>query len=227
MSEEFRAKNMTKKKEKAIPEVAMEEPKQMKTVDIKGKPYVMVHERIKYFNDTHPDCGLETKIVADDGSAVTIKATIKDKDGRVLATGHAQEIKGNGFINEFSHIENAETSAVGRCLGMMSIGIDASIASADEVSNAILNQKIDEQTKETKDYLEAVIEFVHTISAVKLGISNQDFSSAAEAWFELDHEQMARVWKAPTKGGCFTTKEREIMRSTEFKEARYGVGDNA
>ena len=225
MSEEIlRAKNLPKKK--AIPEV-VEEPKQMKTVDIKGKPYVMVHERIKYFNDTHPDCGLETKIVSDDGSAVTIKATIKDKDGRVLATGHAQEIKGNGFINEFSHIENAETSAVGRCLGMMSIGIDASIASADEVSNAILNQKIDEQTKETKDYLEAVIEFVHTISAVKLGISNQDFSSAAEAWFELDHEQMARVWKAPTKGGCFTTKEREIMRSTEFKEARYGVGDNA
>ena len=57
MSEEFRAKNMPKKK--AIPEV-VEEPKQMKTVDIKGKPYVMVHERIKYFKDTHPDCGLET-----------------------------------------------------------------------------------------------------------------------------------------------------------------------
>ena len=218
MTEEFRAKNLPKKK--AIPEV-VEEPKQMKTVDIKGKPYVMVHERIKYFNDTHPDCGLETKIVSDDGSAVTIKATIKDKDGRVLATGHAQEIKGNGFINEFSHIENAETSAVGRCLGMMSIGIDASIASADEVSTAILNQKIDEQTKETKDYLEAVIEFVHTISAVKLGIKSKDYSTAGEAWYELPEQDRQRLWLAHSKGGCFTTSQQRAIKE-DLRKAYYG-----
>jgi ribose 1,5-bisphosphokinase PhnN len=52
----------------------------------------------------------------------------------------AHEVKGSSHINNGSHIENAETSSVGRALGFLGIGIDTSIASADEVQNAVQNQ---------------------------------------------------------------------------------------
>ena len=37
-------------------------------------------------------------------------------DGTLIATGWAEEIRGQGNVNRTSHVENAETSAVGRAL---------------------------------------------------------------------------------------------------------------
>ena len=59
---------------------------------------------------------------------------------KLLGSGHAYEKEGSTFINRTSYIENCETSAVGRALGMCGFGIDTSIASSEEVQNAILNQ---------------------------------------------------------------------------------------
>jgi hypothetical protein len=72
---------------------------------------------------------------------VIIKATALDEEGRILGVGHAYEKENSSFINKTSYIENAETSAVGRCLGMVGIGIDVSVASYEEVANAMEQQK--------------------------------------------------------------------------------------
>jgi hypothetical protein len=37
-------------------------------------------------------------------------------DGVVIATGHAEEVRGQGNVNRTSHVENCETSSLGRCL---------------------------------------------------------------------------------------------------------------
>jgi hypothetical protein len=37
-------------------------------------------------------------------------------DGVVVATGHAEEVRGAGNVNRTSHAENCETSSLGRCL---------------------------------------------------------------------------------------------------------------
>lgn len=118
----------------------------MKTVDIKGKEYVMVNERIKFFRENYPDYSLVSDIISMEDGTVTMKASVITPDNRVIATGHAQEKETNGFINKFSYIENCETSAWGRCLANMGIGVDASVASADEVANAIKNQNKPEET---------------------------------------------------------------------------------
>ena len=59
----------------------------------------------------------------------------------LLGTGTAYEKENSTFINKTSYIENCETSAVGRALGMAGFGIDTSVASAEEVQNAINNQE--------------------------------------------------------------------------------------
>ena len=115
----------------------------MKTIDIKGKPYVMVNERILYFRDqdTFKGWQIVTEIITVDADNVVMKASIIDTDGTVVATGHGQEFSANGFINKTSYVENCETSAVGRALAMLGIGIEDSIATAEEVGNAIKQQE--------------------------------------------------------------------------------------
>ena len=63
-----------------------------------------------------------------------------NEEGRVLANGLAEEFKGSTFINKTSYVENCETSAWGRALGNLGIGLETSVASADEMQNAIANQ---------------------------------------------------------------------------------------
>lgn len=69
-----------------------------------------------------------------------MSAEVRDEFGSILGVGHAYEKEDSSFINKTSYIENCETSAVGRALGMCGIGIDTSVASAEEVLNAIKQQ---------------------------------------------------------------------------------------
>lgn len=66
-----------------------------------------------------------------------------------------------------------------------------------------------------------------SVDAIRNGIDSGDFLTAAEAWFELDQETMRALWVAPTKGGPFTTKQREIMRTDEFTKYRPKQADAA
>lgn len=121
--------------------------KTLSTIDVKGKNYAPVTERIKAFRQVLPNGTIDTEIIQLDGDKVIMKTTIKDGEC-VLATGLAYEICGSSYINKTSYIENCETSAVGRALGMLGIGIDASMASAEEVTNAIKQQEFYPSKKE-------------------------------------------------------------------------------
>jgi len=111
----------------------------LSTMDIKGKDYVLVNERIRAFRMLFPMGTIRTKILSMTDGVVTMQAEVCVGD-QVLATGHAQEKENSTYINKTSYIENCETSAVGRALGMLGIGIDTSVASYEEVATAIANQ---------------------------------------------------------------------------------------
>ena len=114
---------------------------QIKTVDVKGKQYAEVNQRIKAFRMCCPNGSISTEIIALEDGVVTIRAIVCNEEGQILGTGTAQEKEDSSFINKTSFIENCETSAVGRALGMCGFGIDTSVASAEEVATAIHNQE--------------------------------------------------------------------------------------
>lgn len=128
----------------------------IKTTPLKGKDYAEVNQRIKAFRMAHPNGTITTDIISLENGVVTMKATIYDDDGRVIGSGMAQEKEGSTFINKTSFIENCETSAVGRALGMCGFGIDISVASYEEVANAIENQN-KQETKPDKIHIDALI----------------------------------------------------------------------
>ena len=109
----------------------------MKTVNIKGKNYVEVNERLKYFREHFKGYSLLSEIVELTDERIVIKARILSPDLIEVANGLAYELAGSSFINKTSYIENCETSAWGRALANFGIGLDNSVASADEVSQAI------------------------------------------------------------------------------------------
>jgi hypothetical protein len=114
-----------------------------KAIDFKGKLYVQVADRVKYFNDTYKSGSITTKIIHNDEKSIIIKATVSPTDG-VFFTGIAEEIRGEGYINKTSAVENCETSAVGRALAFMGIGVIDSIASKDEITIAQNKEKYQE-----------------------------------------------------------------------------------
>ena len=113
-----------------------------KTTNIRGKQYVEVNERIKFFRqeEQYKNWSLITEFTVLDEAQCVCKASIVDADNRIISVGHAHEVQGSSNINKTSYVENCETSAIGRALAMLGIGIDTSIASANEVSDAIAKQ---------------------------------------------------------------------------------------
>jgi len=121
---------------------------EIEMIDMKGKSYAMVSERVTAFRKIWPDGFIRTEIVSisPDGKVVIMKAKAgyyrEDGTEVVLATGLAKEVQGQGMVNGTSHIENCETGAVGRCLGMIGLGLNGGgICSAEELVNAVVGQK--------------------------------------------------------------------------------------
>lgn len=114
----------------------------MKSVNIKGKEYITVNERLIYFRKQATFKGwriVEDLIELNEKEGV-FKVNIVDVNDNIISSAHAQEYRDASYINKTSFLENGFTSALGRALGYLGIGIDISIATADEMVNAINNQ---------------------------------------------------------------------------------------
>ena len=117
---------------------------EIQAIDVKGNPYASVAERIKAFRKLYPEGFICTDILSNENGICIIKATVgfvnENGERQVLGTGIAYEKEGSSFINKTSYIENCETSASGRALGMCGLGIYSDVASAEEVQTANLQQ---------------------------------------------------------------------------------------
>lgn len=141
----------------------------IKTTDIKGKDYAEVNQRIKAFRMLNPNGDIKTEIISLEDDKIIMKATIIGEDGKELANGTAYEKENSTFINKTSYIENCETSAIGRALGMCGFGIDTSVASAEEVANAIKQQE--EQNKIEQEIIDKT-----KIDAIDMAIENKNIN---------------------------------------------------
>lgn len=148
-----------------------------KAIDIKGKKYVLVSDRVLYFNETYPEGYIDTQLVSDPTSEmVIVKARVwpdAAQTGRSF-TGHSQAVVGDGMVNKTAALENAETSAVGRALAMMGIGVIESIASADEMNKAIGSTGFKTPSQKQLDW-------IYSIAGKVSGSENAD---DINAWIE-------------------------------------------
>lgn len=96
----------------------------------------MVKDRIVAFNELYPKGSILTEIIKNDEKSVVVLAEVcpdAEKTARVF-TGHSEAFR-TGNMGDVA-VEVAETSAVGRALAMLGIGIIDSVASADEMKKS-------------------------------------------------------------------------------------------
>ena len=143
-----------------------------KTTNIRGKQYVEVNERIKFFRqeEQYKHWSLITEFPVLDSEQCVCKASIADTEHRIIATGHAHEVQGSSNINKTSYVENCETSAIGRALAMLGIGIDTSIASANEVSDAIAKQE--EDSSPVENIMDKAVAYIKSQTDKKKAFNN-------------------------------------------------------
>ena len=77
--------------------------------------YEPVASRLDRFLKAHPDARVITDLVHYLSDVAVFKCELWI-DGEIIATGWAEEIRGQGNVNKTSHLENCETGAVGRAL---------------------------------------------------------------------------------------------------------------
>jgi len=109
-----------------------------------------VADRIIYFNENYKNGSITTELITEHSSdKIIIKATVTPDIAtpQRFFTGYSQATVGQGYINKTSALENAETSAVGRALAMMGIGVIESVASVDEINKAKTEEQIQKLNK--------------------------------------------------------------------------------
>jgi hypothetical protein len=169
----------------------------MNTIKIKGKDYVTVNERIKYLASNNFYSITTEYWYYPERLMWVVKATLKIDENTY--TGLAQEIESSNYkdVNYTSALENAETSAVGRACAFAGIGIDAGIASADEVNKAIKRGEVLQQpiSEEQKMYLITLLEQTtyDEVAKERLASRIESFTTQAEFDKALLNLEMNRI----------------------------------
>lgn len=97
-------------------------------LSLRGRDYLEVKYRLVWFREEHPDWSIETEMVNLTDTSAFVRASIKDDQGRVIATSHKFENK-QGFPD---FIEKAETGAIGRALALIGYGTQFCADELDE-----------------------------------------------------------------------------------------------
>ena len=114
-----------------------------------------------------------------------------------------------GVMSATTYIERANTMGLG-CL-------PPTDDDADSVRDRTKEADLEIEISRLRRLLDATRENWTNVDAIKRGIASETLDVAAEAWFELEKDTMHDLWVATTKGGVFTTAERSVMQTDEFK----------
>tara|TARA_S200002703_G_scaffold15436_2_gene13225 strand:+ start:3004 stop:3579 length:576 start_codon:yes stop_codon:yes gene_type:complete len=166
--------------------------RKMKTVDVKGKPYVTVNERIKAFRELHDTGRIVTKMMVTEGNENCLFTAEIYLGETLVSTGHAAEERGSSHINKTNFIENCETSAVGRALGFFGIGVDSAVASYEEAQHA--KEKEAQHVPPTKAQIEEINKLWDVLGKEdkhqKALFKSYNKPEDSESWDVLTEEEM-------------------------------------
>ena len=180
-----------------------------------GADYAMVHERVKAFCKRYDTGQILTEIVKDELGHVIFKAHAV-VDGVIRGTGHAHELEGSNNINDTSHYEACETSAVGRALAFLGYSPDGSLASFEEIQNAQLQQSQIGIHKLTLDVASAYVS-----TAFQMAIDEENEEQIAECQKDMrGNDPLRRAVNATLSDAQVKYLVERQAKITEDKKAK-------
>jgi len=155
--------------------------------------------------------------VIDESGSVEIWCAVTVKDGdkslKRMMWLPVMDHKNNSIIKPSSRqVSDTRMRCLTKCLAMFGLG--HYIYAGEDLPDPEVSAEA-----EKAKYEALTSQLSTTIEVIKESIESGDYSAGSEAWQELTEEEKMGLWKAPSKGGCFTTEERTIMKSPEFRKA--------
>lgn len=148
------------------------------------------------------------------GDRVYVKATAQFSDGEnfMQSTAFAREPLSKKGMDE-SQITGAASSYARKYAlnGLFLI---------DDTKDADSHDNKPETPEEVKSRLFG--KYASIVESIRKALDEDDLFTSSSIWFELPDEVKKELWVAPTKGGLFTTAERQVLQSPEFRKAYYG-----
>lgn len=173
----------------------------LKTIKIKGQDYVQVSERIRHFrtSEEYKGWAIEVEWLRIDEDIAIARAIIKNENGIVKSMGTAMEKREERKegekvkVNETSHVENCETSAIGRALGILGIGIaGGEVASYEEVLRAkkqqiinSINNMIDEKNRDEFDEVDFSLMSLEELEEIEKQLQIQEKNKICKSIVEM------------------------------------------
>jgi hypothetical protein len=108
--------------------------------------YETVAERLVRWWAAYPDGQILTSIHHYDGDLVLFRAEGYNNDGKLIATGYAEEVRGSSPVNKISHVENGETSSIGRMIQNSPIASNGERPSREEMEKVNRGPQIRQTT---------------------------------------------------------------------------------
>lgn len=165
--------------------------------------------------DALRDCELSYNwsITPGDGGALTVACTLTHIAGHSETNSMDGRPDDSGSKNEIQQRASTVTYLQRYTL----IGV-LGLTTADEDDDGRSTGEMN--VERLRRHNDAVRENIGSVYAIKTHIATGDLERAIEAWIELDQDAQRAIWVAPSKGGIFTTREREVMKSDEWAEVR-------
>lgn len=173
----------------------------LKTIKIKGQDYVQVSERIRHFrtSENYKGWAIEVEWLRIDEDIAIARAIIRDAEGVAKSMGTAMEKREERKegekvkVNETSHVENCETSAIGRALGILGIGIaGGEVASYEEVLRAkkqqiinSINNMIDEKNRDEFDEVDFSLMSLEELEEIEKQLQIQEKNKICKSIVEM------------------------------------------
>lgn len=160
------------------------------TINLKGKEYVQVKDRIIHFSEKYPNGHIVTEVINSDKNMVTFKAVVYPESKDLTRCFNAHSF---GTIDEVKAFEKLETVAVGRALALMGIGVIESVASADEIKR-FEDKKVAKPAAKTSTSTTRKDNPLPTKIEKGDQLKSGDKKNGSGKWYAVDKANGERVW---------------------------------
>lgn len=153
--------------------------------------------------------------VTENGSLVCATVIVTHENGHSESTSFCVPVDTESYMNNQQQVKSANTFAM-RVAFQNAFGIMTADEDDDAIQAGGQGPSALEIYRRAAEHAQAVRDHWDSVASIRSALAVEDYERAAEAYAELEREEIMKLWLAPTKGGIFTTEERATMKSDAF-----------